>query len=395
MNRIRTFENRPYILGSSFKFDTNGNPLPISKSRSYARNYAELVRRKGFNARVVDWVGGSGVYVGRRYNKTKAEARKDWLDELKDARFENAVFGAGIAPTAELPFLQNVNEFSVGGNALEAEQVSFQGGISRLEAMMQGSYFGGSGNNDVEELLQSYLNIEYESNKTELISELNSLSNQERTKIIKEYGDLESYLQYRATQKTESIEPIWANEMVGNDGKNSIRWNTPKRTGETGVIPGWSIEGRKGKSIFDIDTTRARWHVAIGWKTKEGWEEAPTYAFRNKESADVFAERIQKLGQERGELAITVDRNGNRTVLPYSNLDISVVKELGTDSGAEYEANVEETRQIIDSLNMPERGSALPKPDDIRDLAENMVISKQNTGVMSRYDAQRRKYGVR
>jgi len=206
MNRIRTFENRPYLLGNSFKFDTKGNPLPISKSRSYARRYAELVRRKGFNARVVDWVGGSGVYVGRSYNKTKAEARKDWLNELKDARYENAVFGAGI--DLGTPFLQPVREFSVGGNALEAEQVSFQGGISRLEAMMQGSYFGGSGNNDVEELLQSYLNIQYESNKTELISELNSLSNQERNKIIKEYGDLENYLQYRATQKTESIEPI-------------------------------------------------------------------------------------------------------------------------------------------------------------------------------------------
>lgn len=382
MNRVRLFENRPYLLRGSFKFDRNGNPLPLNLSRDYARKYADSVRQMGFNARVVDWVGGSGVYVGRRYNKTKSKARSDWQNELKDARYENAVFGAGI--DFGTPFLQPVREFSVGGNTLEGKDVKFEGGISRLEAMMNGSYYGGSGNNDVEELLQSYLNIEYESNKTELISELNQLSNSERQDIITEYGDLENYLNYRSTQKTESIEPIWANEMIGNDGNNSIRWNTPKRTGGTSVIPGWSIEGRIGDGIFDISTTRARWHVAIAWETKEGWDEAPTYAFRNKDSADKFAEKIRMLGEQRGELAITVDRNGNRTILPYANLDISVVKELGTDSGAEYEANAEETRQLIESLNMPERDSALPKPDDIQKIAEDIVNSKQNVGIMNR-----------
>lgn len=373
-------------MRGSFKFDKNGKPLPLNLSRNYARKYADAVRQMGFNARVVDWVGGSGVYVGRRYNKTKSKARKDWLDELETARFENAVFGAGESLFFEGdPFLQPVNEYSVGGNPLQAKNVKFEGGISRFEAMMSGDYYGGSGNSDIEELLQAYLNIEYEINRTQLISELNSLSNSERQKIIDEYGNLDNYLNYRATQKTESVEPIFANEVIGNAGNNSIRWNTPKRTGGTSVIPGWSIVGRTGNNVFDIDTTRARWHVAIAWKTKEGWEEAPTFAFRNKESADSFAKRIRELGEERKELAITVDSNGNRAVLPYSDLDISVVKELGTDSGADFEANSEETRQIIESLNMPQTGSALPKPDEIEEIARNIVNEKGKVGIMRRY----------
>lgn len=371
-------------MRGSFKFDKKGKPLPLNVSRNYARKYADAVRQMGFNARVVDWVGGSGVYVGRRYNKTQSKARKDWLDELETARFENAIYGAGEAQFGD-PFLQPVNEYSVGGNPLQAKNVRFEGGISRFEAMMSGDYYGGSGNSDIEELLQAYLNIEYEINRTQLISELNSLSNTERQKIIDEYGNLENYLNYRATQKTESVEPIFANELIGNAGNNSIRWNTPKRTGGTSVIPGWSILGRTGNNIFDIDTTRARWHVAIAWKTKEGWEEAPTFAFRNKESADSFAKRIRELGEERKELAITVDGNGNRAVLPYADLDISVVKELGTDSGAEFEANLEETRQIIESLNMPQTGSALPKPDEIEEIARNIVNEKGKVGIMRRY----------
>ena len=372
-------------MRGSFKFDKKGKPLPLNVSRNYARKYADAVRRMGFNARVVDWVGGSGVYVGRRYNKTQSKARKDWLDELETARFENAIWNAGEGSFQNNPFLQPVSEYSVGGNPLEAKNVKFEGGISRYEAMMSGDYYGGSGNSDIEELLQAYLNIEYEINRTQLISELNSLSNTERQKIIDEYGNLDNYLNYRATQKTESVEPIFANELIGNAGNNSIRWNTPKRTGGTSVIPGWSIVGRTGNNLFDIDTTRARWHVAIAWKTKEGWEEAPTFAFRNKESADSFAKRIRDLGEERKELAITVDSNGNRAVLPYSDLDISVVKELGTDSGAEYEANLEETRQLIESLNMPQTGSALPKPDDIEELARNIVNEKGKVGIMRRY----------
>ncbi len=373
-------------MRGSFKFDKKGKPLPLNVSRNYARKYADAVREMGFNARVVDWVGGSGVYVGRRYNKTQSKARKDWLNELENDRFENAIFGSGnMIDRMNSPFLQPVREYSVGGSPLEAKNVKMESGISRYEAMMSGEYFGGSGNSDIEDLLQAYLNIEYEINRTKLISELNSLSNSERKKIVEKYGNIENYLNYRATQKTESVEPIFANELVGNDGNNSLRWNTPKRTGETAVIPGWSIIGRTGDNIFDIDTTRARWHVAIAWKTEDGWEEAPTFAFRNKESADSFAKRIRDLGEERKELAIAVDGSGNRAVLPYSDLDISVVKELGTDSGAEFEANLEETRQIIESLNMPQSGSALPKPDEMEGLASNILNTKQNVGVMRRY----------
>jgi hypothetical protein len=81
MKNIRKFSRRPYFFAGSFKRDLNGRQIDSRTSKVIAQRYAQHLRKRGNNARVVNWVGGSGVYVGQRsYDKTKREARKDWLD---------------------------------------------------------------------------------------------------------------------------------------------------------------------------------------------------------------------------------------------------------------------------------------------------------------------------
>ena len=104
----RTFDGRTYLYSRKFK------------NKPSAAIYARRVRDIGYNARVVNWAGGSGVYIGnRKYNKTKERARSDWLEEIQESLGEDGFGQAlGIMGFQTVPRIKNV-----GGNIGDARDL--------------------------------------------------------------------------------------------------------------------------------------------------------------------------------------------------------------------------------------------------------------------------------
>jgi hypothetical protein len=123
MKNIRRFSRRPYYFAGSFKRDLQGNPIDNRTSKMIAHRYAQHLRNKGNNARVVNWVGGSGVYIGQRaYDKTKNEARRDWLatySKLSEAKKDRNDFLRMIGQNAT----SAVVPFEAGGELSDAKGI--------------------------------------------------------------------------------------------------------------------------------------------------------------------------------------------------------------------------------------------------------------------------------
>tara|TARA_B100000579_G_C22845938_1_gene864316 strand:+ start:3498 stop:4565 length:1068 start_codon:yes stop_codon:yes gene_type:complete len=69
---VRRFDGNPYRLVSrTYNYTRDGRPRHPIESKSIAERQAELLRQRGYNARVVSWRGGSGVYASpKKYNVT-------------------------------------------------------------------------------------------------------------------------------------------------------------------------------------------------------------------------------------------------------------------------------------------------------------------------------------
>ena len=69
---VRRFDGNPYRLVSrTYNYTRDGRPRHPIESKSIAERQAQLLRERGYNARVVSWRGGSGVYASpKKYNVT-------------------------------------------------------------------------------------------------------------------------------------------------------------------------------------------------------------------------------------------------------------------------------------------------------------------------------------
>ena len=67
----RIFNGRTYrLFGKPPSFASDGKPLSRIHQKNMAENAAEQIRKRKYNARVINWAGGSGIFVApRKYNK--------------------------------------------------------------------------------------------------------------------------------------------------------------------------------------------------------------------------------------------------------------------------------------------------------------------------------------
>ena len=358
MNKnLRFFNKRPYYLANSFKHDNNGRPINKARSKSFANKYAQLVRDRGYNARVINWAGGSGVYVGRKYNyETKERARKAWLQEAEEDRYDSA--------TSNSPFnmggFQSVPTLNVGGNPNDALGSYQKQGRSRYDMMFTGEYNA----TDQEMVLAEILRNEFAGGE-----EVYSMLSQEMEGMTPE--EKREYIYYKALQVAEEKEPVIINQLPGdNNGAFATQYTTPKRTGVQASTMGWGVEGRTGPGRFDISTKRARHHVVVSWKLADGgWDEAPLMAFANRDGAERFLDEISSVASLRGELVLTSNQKGLQTVVPEKNIELSIVKEYGEDFANKALTSQTDQQNITNSLNIRrfpdgKLRSSLPGPDE-------------------------------
>jgi len=359
MNKnIRFFNKRPYYLANSFKRDHNGKPISKAKSKSYAENYAQAVRKKGYNARVINWAGGSGVYVGRRYNYESIEkARKAWLNEAEEERYESA--------TSSNPFDglgMTVPTLSVGGNPNLALGARQKQGRSRYEMMWDGKSLA----TDQEKVLDSILTNEFSGG--EEVASLDASIDENMTDEIKD-----EFVFYKALQASEEIEPVIVNQIPGDNNSGfAMQYTTPKRTGRQASTMGWGIEGRIGPKRFDVSTKRTRHHVVASWKLEDGgWDEAPLMAFADRRGAERFLDELSHVAYMRGELVLTSDQKGVQTVVPEKNIELAIVKEYGEDFANKAINRETDVNNVMANLNVERNSdgklrSSLPGPDEFK-----------------------------
>lgn len=392
---IRNFNGRPYIFSRRFK------------GRGYARKYAGILRANGYNARVVDWVGGSGVFIGRRYNKTPTQARKDWLKESMAGRDD----GFGFMDLGGQGFMASLPRLDVGGNfssAKDATLIPYQeggfGGIAwkplperireRLEEQEKGYTNPGQTQDEYARIAYS-LASDYEglvSNGSIEPMSMNILSQipftQEEAiavlatdkysmdlledlpfKGLYDEDELEQYMIFKAK---EDVEPIIANQIQGATAA-TFEIGMPKKTNEAAEIWGWGAEPieRKSRGRFadlSSDGGLARWHVVLGFTTDDGYDERPIYAFDTEQKAIDFKNKFEELGAKRGEYFIDsvkmpmglVDRGERSAIfLPADKVSVEIVKEVASyeDIWKQQQRDMVQMRQ---SLNNPvELGGAL------------------------------------
>lgn len=70
----RIFNGRSYrLFGKTPSFDSQGKPLSRIHQKNMAENAAEQIRKRNYNARVINWAGGSGIFVApKKYNTRMA-----------------------------------------------------------------------------------------------------------------------------------------------------------------------------------------------------------------------------------------------------------------------------------------------------------------------------------
>ena len=408
---IRNFNGRPYIFSRRFK------------GREYARTYAGLLRANGYNARVVDWVGGSGVFIGRRYNKTPTQARKDWLQESMEGRNDD---GFGFLDLGGQGFASSLPRLDVGGDfssSKDATLIPYReggfGGIAwkplperireRLEEQEKGYTKPGQTQDDIANIAFT-LASDYEglvSNGSidpedmDILSaipftqeEVIALLAQDKYSVdlldnlnfkgLYDEDELEQYMIYKAK---EDVEPIIANQIEGATAA-TFEIGMPKKTNESAEIWGWGADPieRKSRGRFadlSSDGGLARWHVVIGFTTDEGYDERPIYAFDTEQKAIDFKNKFEELGAKRGEYFIDsvkmpmglVDRGERSAIfLPADKVSVEIVKEVASYENIRSQQQ-RDMAQMRNSLNNPVElggslGSNVPGQKAVKEMFE-------------------------
>ncbi len=300
--RVRRFNGNPYrLIGVSRHRDKKGKTRNPEQTREEARQLANKIRQRGYNARVVDWVGGSGLYIGRRkYFKTKAEARRDWLDSLAHKRFEDAVFNSGLG----MGSMFSVEKMNVGDDPAE-EKWGFRIG-ERLDV-------GDKADRGMPQAVIAELDEQkaFDFSLAEIPNQISfggAVVGNERA-IGSEYA-------------------FWLQENVLNSGSSN---------------PGWgigTIERKEGQRFGNLNPSRRRYHVVVSFNNPDDngdWGEIPLYAFATQEQADRFKKRLMDDIEDKGYLFISGKEalnmegffvyNPYPVEIPIERLELSVVPE--------------------------------------------------------------------
>ena len=349
----RNFDGRTYLYSRKF----NNKPS--------AAIYAKRVRDIGYNARVVNWAGGSGVYIGnRKYSKTKERARSDWLEEIQESLGEDGFGQAlGIMGFQTVPRIKNV-----GGNIIDARDVTV-----RAAPPSDGSQYM-STMDKVESIDEAFSGVE-DWDYTNLIGALtnefpmNETADEEALKLLavknlKEKRDNgvtpsdtlfflenEEMDLFTLLSAVDENKPILANEKSFSSAAQ-FEIGGPMRTGRNTPMLGWGVDPGEGRGRFGMNSKNlARWHVVVTYPTLEGYEERPIYAFDTESKAKEFAEQFRELGSRRGEYFM--DRNQEEAYfLPFESTEINIVKESATEDEIRRQ-DIIDAQAMQSKLNLP------------------------------------------
>lgn len=347
MVRVRRFNNQPYRLFSVSRFiDRKGNRIQPEVARNNARMKAEYLRARGYNARVVDWVGGSGVFIGRRrYDRTIAEARKKWLQSESDARFEQAAFGFGLAGFSTIPTMRVGDDpTNPKWNMNVVEGKKGDGRVSPKRVMMDLDF------NRLDGMIDEYSNWGFNLPKTS------------------DYGGA-----------------VIANELAfGSDYATQIGSNAVSSPNAT---PGWgigSISVEEGQRFGELSDARRRFHVVASFNDgNDNWGEIPMYAFATQSQAKRFLEALQNDVNERGFLYLpgrerfaegTYNVVNTGAEIPIDRLELAIVPEYADLAVyAENQSRKDELAQSGLNLN-DERENMLPMNPSLQDVMREARI---------------------
>ncbi len=281
--RARRFGNNTYRLLRTFPHvDSRGNLRSPEATKLQAEQQADFYRNKGFNARVVNWVGGSGIYLGRRnprtYYKTKEEARKQWMKDIEQNDYNAAAFGVGMSFS---------NSAQAGDSIFSAEAA---------ELVPNPEYKYKNSMSTLEDALE-------ESNVIPV--------------HIAEPKD-ENY----SNGFGRSLRMAGSLDEVGNYGQ--IGWGP-------GEIP-------QKRMPQKIDNQRSRFRVVLSFNQTDeqgpGVGERPTYAFATKEAAMKFSNKLKEMIDKNGYyLEGGTLESGGMTVrspafaIPANQIEVEIVKE--------------------------------------------------------------------
>jgi RNA polymerase-binding transcription factor DksA len=345
--RVRRFNNQPYRLFSVSRFiDRKGNLINPEIARKDARSKAEYLRTRGYNARVVDWVAGSGVFIGRRrYDKTKSEARYDWLDRAKDDRFEQAAFGFGISGFSTVPTLK------VGDDPRDPKWNM---------NIVQGQR--GDGKSTPGGLL---MDLDW----NRLDGMIDDLGN---------WG-------FNLPSTSKNAGAVIANELaVGYDKASQIGMNAVESPNTT---PGWgigSVSVEEGQRFGELSDARRRFHVVASFNDgNDNWGEIPMYAFATQSQAKRFLEALQEEVNSKGFLYLpgtqkfaegTYNVVNTGSEIPIDRLELAIVPEYA-DLAVEAENQNRKDEMAQGGLNLnSERENMLPMNPSLQDVMREARI---------------------
>ena len=312
--RARRFGNNTYrLLRTLPHVDSRGKLRSPEATKLRAEQQADFYRNKGFNARVVNWVGGSGIYIGRKnprtYYKTKAEAREQWMKEIELTDYNAAAFGVGMSFSNSA---QAGDSVATATSALPADAVTDQ------EFRFIGHQY-----------------------KHE-----NSMSM------------LEDVLEEINVTPIHIAEPRDANYANGF-GRSLRMADSIKEVGDYGQI-GWGPgEIPKKRMPQKINNQRSRFRVVLSFNQDANGEvgvgERPTYAFATKEAAMKFSTQLRQMIDENGyyleggnleSRGMTV--SSPKYAIPANQIEVEIVKEesgfaqrAADEARASIERNVE------------------------------------------------------
>lgn len=358
----RTFDGRTYLYSRKFK------------NKPSAAIYARRVREIGYNARVVNWAGGSGVYIGnRKYNKTKERARSDWLEEIQESLGEDG-FGQALGSMGfqTVPRIKNV-----GGNIGDARDLRIRAipppdGLQYMSTMDKvdsiDQAFSGIENWDINNLIGALLSDEYDDDSSyetadeEALKFLAIKNLKEKRELGVTPSDTLFFLEnedmdlFTSLSAVDENKPILANEKTFSSAAQ-FEIGGPMRTGRNTPMLGWGVDPGEGRGRFGMNSKNlARWHVVVTYPTLEGYEERPIYAFDTEAKAKEFAEQFKELGSRRGEYFM--DKIGYSEgvntgyFLPFESTEVNIVKESASEDEIRRQ-DIIDAQAMQSKLNLP------------------------------------------
>ena len=302
MSRIRRFGGQPFrLIDRIYHYDKHGRSRTPAATKYAAEKRAEEIRAAGFNARVVNWVGGSGIFVApsrRRYLRTLAEARKAWLSEVQQRNYDSAAFG-GFNPLTN----------DIGDNIAEAEGVKI----------------------DHQEEKQNYQNLRVLNDADDVMA---SIIAREDLGVVPvssntEYGPFLFDKMLNEATESGGI-PGWGPIEFESEIESENKVPMPMNIYPDPDNPGQAYSGG----------IRRRYRVAISFKKDDLFDEygeMPTYAFATKKEAELFQQKLREKIDNQGyyfqgganfmsEQGDVIKREKGIYV-PSTNIEIDVVEE--------------------------------------------------------------------